>query len=110
MTRSRYKLVLGTQKYGFWQGPKYPNASTDHTRFDRPFDCKRGCLFDIFADPSEVHDLAGEQASKLAELAKLWAQRNATSFNAPRLATSAQQCQAYAAAHGGYTGPYLDPQ
>ena len=41
-----FKLVLGTQKYGFWMGPVYPNASTDHSK-ERPFDCKAGCLFDI---------------------------------------------------------------
>lgn len=45
-----FKLVLGMQKYGFWMGPRYPNASTDHSS-ERPFDCGAGCLFDIVNDP-----------------------------------------------------------
>lgn len=38
---NNYKLILGSQMYGFWQGPVYPNASTDH-KHEPPVDCTAG--------------------------------------------------------------------
>ena len=87
----------------------YPNATTDHS-LERPFDCKAGCLFDIIRDPGEHHDLAHEQASKLGQLMQLWAARRATAFEAPRLPPNTALCEAYVTAHGGFTGPYLQPE
>ena len=101
-----FKLVLGMQKYGFWMGPVYPNASTDHSK-ERPFDCKAGCLFDIQKDPAEHHDLATTRASKLGQMTELWHQRQTTAFQAPKLKPNPAKCEAYREAHGGYTGPYL---
>jgi hypothetical protein len=37
-----YKLILGTQLYGFWQAPVYPNASSQHYNFST-VDCSAGC-------------------------------------------------------------------
>ena len=74
-----YKLVLGTQKYGFWTGPVYPNTSTDHT-LEKPVECQAGCLFDIQHDPGEHVDLAKSHASKLSEMVALWKTRQATEF------------------------------
>ena len=72
-------------RYGFWMGPVYPNASTDHTH-DRPFDCKAGCLFDIRSDPGEHRDLAQSQKSKLGQMRALWKARQATEFQVTRRA------------------------
>ena len=58
----------------------------------------------------EHHDLAHQQASKFAEMTKLWHDRTATQFEAPRLAPDPAKCAAYRDAHGGYTGPYLDQE
>ena len=54
-----YKLILGTQLYGFWQGPVYPNASTNKKDQKNPatVDCVSGCVFDILKDPTEQTDL-----------------------------------------------------
>ena len=41
-----FKLILGLQTYGLWYGPRYPNATTNHST-DGEFDCGSGCLFDI---------------------------------------------------------------
>ena len=38
---NNYKLILGSQMYGFWQGPVYPNASTDH-KHEPAVDCTAG--------------------------------------------------------------------
>eukprot|EP01052_Picozoa_sp_SAG31_P047993 SAG31_NODE_9844_length_1221_cov_1.350267_1_plen_234_part_00 len=102
-----FKLVLGMQKYGFWQGPRFPNASTVDRTFDVPFNCASGCLFNIIIDPGEHHDLASTHQSKLVDMIELWKLRNATSFQAPRLPPDPAKCRAYVTANGGYTGPYL---
>jgi hypothetical protein len=62
-----HKLVVGSQGYlGFWMGPLYPNASTpcgnEHVGKGHSAlcgaGCSTGCVFDIYADPTEHHDLA----------------------------------------------------
>jgi hypothetical protein len=45
------KLIFGVQKFAFWQSPVYPNATGPEKC--APFDCGRGCLFNVTADPSE---------------------------------------------------------
>lgn len=52
------KLVLGVQRFSFWQAPVYPNASGGANGPDGGFDCGKGCLFNVTADPSEYTDLA----------------------------------------------------
>ncbi|CAE7236787.1 Arsb, partial [Symbiodinium sp. KB8] len=68
-----YKLVTGKQEYSFWQGPVFPNCSSDRPAFayvdvlghkvridknDSSYmvnamveDCGDGCLFNVDADP-----------------------------------------------------------
>lgn len=103
----QYKLILGRQTYGFWQALDYPNATTNHSA-EQPVDCgSGGCLFDIIDDPSEYHDLAKKMPDKLAELFALFVKLNDTSFEAARIPTDEQQCEAYVGSHGGFLGPYL---
>ena len=43
-----FKIIIGVQSYGFWQGPIYPNATTDHSTEVVDLSCgERGCLFNI---------------------------------------------------------------
>ena len=103
-----FKLILGVQSYGFWTAPNYPNASTDH-KSEKTVDCKAtGCLFNIREDPSEYHDLAASNPSKLAEMQALFKKRNATAFEAPKRDKDAGGCQAFVDANGGFLGPYMD--
>jgi len=106
----QYKVVLGLMSYGFWQGPIYPNATTNHTRDDVNIDCKSGCLFNIIDDPGEHHDLARSMPDKLQELIARWSKLNTTRYNAPRHPTQASMCDAYARAHRGFCGPYYTEQ
>jgi arylsulfatase I/J len=101
-----HKLVLGAQYYGFWQGPVYPNASTDHSTFDHFVDCGLGCVFDIEKDPAETVDLAKANPDLLQLLRARFFELNATQFDAPRLGTDTARCEKYAAAHDGCLGPY----
>ena len=105
-----WKLILGRQTYGFWQAPRYPNASTDHAS-ETTFDCgKRGCLFNVRADPSEYVDLSKTQPVKLAQLLATFVHLNATRFEAPKIKPDEGQCKAYAARHGGFLGPCAWPR
>ena len=102
-----YKLVLGWQSYSFWQSPNYPNASTDH-KAEQPFNCgDTGCLFNIQQDPGEHHDLARAEPDTLARLQALFARRNATAFQAPKIENDAVRCKAYVKANQGFLGPYM---
>ena len=106
----QYKIVLGEQYYGFWQGPTFPNASTEPNRsvFDQPVDCGLGCLFDIRSDPSETVDLAASNPAQLAQMRKRYFELNATQFDGPRCPPNAALCQQYVAAHHGYLGPIYE--
>ncbi len=103
----KYKIVLGEQYYGFWQGPTFPNASTESNRsmFDLPVDCGLGCLFDIQSDPSETNDLAATNPTQLAIMRKRYFELNATQFDGPRCPPNPALCKQYVAAHHGYLGP-----
>ena len=102
-----FKLILGRQTYGFWQAPRYPNATTNHSA-EMPFDCgATGCLFNIIQDPSEYVNLAPSMPAKLGELVAAFRQKNRTRFEAPRAETDAGRCEAYVTANGGFLGPYL---
>ena len=90
----------------FWQGPVYPNATTNKTAEEVTFDCSDGCLFQLYEDPSEHHDLAKENPSKLAEMRARLLALNATSFQAPALAKDVARCRAFVDAHSGFVGPY----
>merc|ERR1712154_43205 len=58
----KYKLMTHSMQYAIWQGVQFPNKSTDYQRilFDSKIECSRSspCLFDIYNDPSEHHDLS----------------------------------------------------
>jgi arylsulfatase I/J len=55
-----HKIIFGAQQgRGIWFGPVYPNGSHDQPLFP----CTDGCLFDIFADPTEHVNLKESQLS-----------------------------------------------
>ena len=59
-----YKLVTGYQGgWGYWQGPRYPNASTANVEDPGcPSLGEGGCLFEVRGDPTEHVDLAKDPA------------------------------------------------
>ena len=61
------KLIFGVQRANCWQSPIYPNASVPSIK-GGPFDCGRGCLFNVSGDPSEYTDLAASQPDDVARL------------------------------------------
>ena len=107
-----YKLVLGWQSSGIWQGPIYPNASTSYTA-EQPVMCAEpGCLFDVRSDPGEHIDLAARMPTKVAEMRQVLADLNRSYYREPRVGDQGFErdetaCRAYTASHAGFLGPYL---
>merc|ERR1719473_160990 len=65
--RHPYKLIITTDAgicEAGWCGPFYPNNTKYWSPTETKLVCthgnKSGCLFDVFADPTEQHDLASE--------------------------------------------------
>merc|ERR1712216_166217 len=49
-----WKIIIGHQnKRGVWFGPVYPNGTAD----GKDDSCINGCLFDIWKDPTEHHNM-----------------------------------------------------
>jgi arylsulfatase I/J len=102
-----YKLVVGTQHgLGFWTGPQHPNGTKDYRDAGCPL---TGCLFNVYADPTEHVDLAAAQPARLAqmqarlrELAKGVFQTNFSDFPEPAQCLSDEQA---AELYGGHIGP-----
>ena len=112
-----FKIVIGVQSYGFWQGPVYPNATTDHNAEVVDQTCgETGCLFNIQDDPSEYVNLAASNPSKLGELMARFVELNKTAFEAPRAgcftksspkcAADIEACTAKVEELGNFYGPY----
>lgn len=75
---SGLKWLKGNQSPSGWQGPRYPNASSHANDPNFALACgTAGCLFNVSADPHELHDLAAQMpdvaqrmSTRLAALAK----------------------------------------
>ena len=89
----------------FWQGPVYPNATTDHKN-EPAVDCGDGCLFNIREDPSEYNDLAEKEPSRLQEIRKRFFELSETAFEAPEMPINNSLCEKYLESHRGFLGPY----
>eukprot|EP00045_Choanoeca_perplexa_P013861 m.159069 g.159069 ORF g.159069 m.159069 type:complete len:493 (+) comp16480_c0_seq3:1-1479(+) len=101
-----YKLIRGEQDYGFWQGPVYPNASTNHKHEPQVL-CGTGCLFNIQEDPTEHNDLAASMPDKLQELLQRAEYWDAKAFNPNRGTFNETLCCDYMKEHQGFCGPLL---
>lgn len=99
------KLIFGVQRLSLWQSPVYPNASVPAAN-STPFDCGRGCLFNVTADPSEYDDLAAARPDDVARLTDRFHTLIATRYNPPLTQKNATACSGRVAVHHGFNGPY----
>ena len=112
----KMKILIGTQFMSGWTGPSYPNATGPQPNppFASAFqlqlwghDCGDGCLYDIFADPTEHHDLAASQPEILTKLRSRLQELNKQNYDPDRGRGDPRACQ-QAVANGGFYGPWLD--
>ena len=100
------KLILGKQRASLWTAPVYPNASGPAQ--GAPFDCAKGCLFNVTSDPSEYNDLALIRPDEVERLTTLFETTvNATEYNSPpQTPQDPAACRRTVAELDGYLGPY----
>ena len=99
------KLIIGVQRLSLWLSPVYPNASVPAAK-STAFDCGRGCLFNVTADPSEYDDLAAARPDDVARLTARFHTLNATRYSPPQTQKNATACSGRVAVHHGFNGPY----
>jgi len=111
-----YKLVLGTGPgdtldYAGWPGPQSPNATGTPKYSDMTEVCGRtpstGCLFDIFADPSETVNLASEKHKVFNDMLAEIDDIQETVFSPHRGVEDEAACEKALGEYGGFWGPWL---
>ena len=105
-SHGRFKLLRGS----FANGGSYPGPTTpNRTKGIVPFDCGRGCLFDLDADPTEHDDLAAHKPTLLRSLIDLAEAYDVTTYQSPGGADADPKAiQAADAEYGGFWGPWQD--
>ena len=113
-----FKLIVGNISQASWCAPKYPNNTDPWDTWTTVHACtlpassseqeaKVGCLFNIYDDPGEHHDLAVEQPERAAAMLKRLSELDATVFDPNRGSPDHDGVCKQAAANGGYFGPWL---
>lgn len=119
----RYKLIVGRIAQASWTGPTYPNSTSPWDTWTTVQDCsparasggrfaathKVGCLFDIFADPSEHHDLAMTEPKRAERMLRRLQTLDASVFDPDRGTPDRDGACKQVVANGGYWGPWLGP-
>jgi len=114
------KLITGSVPQDMWQGPFYPNktgpqptpAATDNINPGGfTSNCgTRGCLFDVFLDPTEHNDIAANHPGTINLMLARLAELNQTIFSPVRGNETFQACVAAKKLYGGYYGPFVLPK
>ena len=107
----QYKLIVGNISQSSWCGASYPNNTVDWDTWATFLECtsasKPGCLFHIFDDPTEHHDLSTVQPELAAKLLKRLEDLDATLFDPPRGEPDHAGACAQVERNLGFWGPWL---
>jgi len=104
-----YKLLLGPIGQNGWTGPVYPNISTDWNSGLSIEHCAlKGCLFNIYDDPTEHVELGDTHPVIRLELHQRLNQIEQTVFSPDRGKVDPEACVAADGKYGGFWGPWLE--
>jgi arylsulfatase B len=114
LVSGKFKLVKGDQPMDGWQGPTYPNATGEQpSYYPKGWQTGRcaakGCLYNIFTDPTEHHDLADEMPELLANMQARLAELNKDNFTPNRGEPTLKACVA-AIKNKMHYAHFLDPK
>ncbi|KAH9257805.1 hypothetical protein BASA81_003823 [Batrachochytrium salamandrivorans] len=110
----RYKVLLGDQPMNMWQGEQYPNATGYQPSFLqtsktlRSLHCHAGCLFNIFEDPTEHHELSAAFPELKNTMVARLRELNKSVFRPNRGREDFTACRVAKKLHQGHYGPFLD--
>jgi arylsulfatase B len=109
-----WKLLHGLLSQDMWQGPFYPNSTTEaHPWSNKALDCGSAaapaCLFNVLADPTEHANEAAAQPAVVAEMTARIAELQATVFSPDRGTSSPLACNVSAPTgiYRGFVGPFM---
>jgi len=107
-----WKLMTGDERQYIQTGPHYPNSTTgDFNSQDDKWvrHCGDACLYELYSDPAERHDLAAMETSKpiIAHLRKIVEDAIDTAYNPHRGKDDPRACKA-AERRGGFWGPFIN--
>jgi arylsulfatase I/J len=107
-----YKLLLGEVGQDIWQGPLYPNASTNWV--DTPYKCgvpggklSPRCLFNVFTDPTEHNDVSASNPDIIASMYARILELQKSAFSPNRGTDDGVACDAATQKWGGFWGPFV---
>jgi len=101
-----WKLITGVTHQNIWTSPVYPNRST---KWDNsPYDCgaRGGCLFNVFTDPSEYHDVASENPDIVTSMRQRIEALNRTMYRPNRGTPDPSACPVLMEKWKGFWGPW----
>jgi len=117
LIQGRYKLIVGRQGMDMHQGPYFPNSTGPQPLFPdidirkKAFykDCgPAGCLFDVFADPTEQIDLASSVPQLRKQMLDRLAELNKSEFAPNRGRPMRLACHVGHFKWKGHYGPFLE--
>ena len=83
------------------------NRPTHSARIPSPVFIQRACLFNIFNDPTEHHDLADKEPEVVTELLERMKKAQLTLFDPNRGSSDPVACEAVFQRYQGFWGPWL---
>lgn len=110
-----HKIVLGygpnsSLSQSYWPGPVSPNGTAPPT--DQLQSCGRtpqtGCLFDVYADPGEHHNLAASMPGLYKSLLAKVEEVEKTVYSPSRGASDPRACDMALNNYSGFWGPFVD--
>jgi len=105
------ELLLGNVTESFWQGPLYPNKSTDYPAQQKMVAVcgNTGCLFNIVDDPTEHNDVSAQYPNIVSQLQARIKYYQGTVFNADRGEVDPTVCNYADTVYKGFFGPWVEP-
>jgi hypothetical protein len=108
-SKGLWKVLTGNISQNGWQGPTFPNASTNWDGDHAIADCDQtnGCLFNIEVDPAEHVNLATTMPEQLAGVKDVLAVHSTHLFSPDRGGNDPAACTAATGVWGGFWGPFV---
>ena len=111
-----WKLLIGNVSQSFWQGPIYPNSTSEQKNNTKSqhVDCgvpssdgPHGCLFNLWNDPNEHENVADLYPDIVLALYQRIKSIQMTVFSPNRGVDQPQACETAIHTWKGYWGPFL---